>query len=529
MALRGLFTSRPPAAVTTEIPHVSQHNSGAWIIFSIAFGKLILDLATSSRYGYFGDELYYLACADHLDWGFVDQPPVIVVLAFLVRHTLGTSLFAIHLLPALAGAGLVVLTGMISRELGGGRFAQGIAALCAILSPTYLILGHLFTMNIFEPVIWMACSLVLISIIKTGNQKLWLWFGVLAGVGLETKYSTAVFLAAAVFSLVLTKERNSFRSKWFWIAVGIAFVIFLPNLLWNVHHHWPFLELMHNIKQSGRDVALGPVAFITQQILTMNPATFPIWLAGLLYLLISREGRDFQLLGWIFFVIFLVFLIVKGKDYYVAPIYPVALGAGAIVLERAIFASGQLWLRPMVIGILVAGWAQLAPLGIPILPIEKYIQFQNTIPYRFQVTERSHEVARLPHHYAWQFGWTEMVAATARVYNSLPAESRAKTAIFGSNFAEAGAVDLFGPQYGLPKSIGVHQNYWFWGPRDYTGEIMIILGQTPETVKSWCDQVEVGEMFHHPYAQPWENRPIIICRGFKGGLRESWPKLKAWR
>ncbi len=502
--------------------------SGAAIVGAIALAKFLVQMLTANRYGYFGDELYYLACAEHLDWGYVDHPPFIVLIAWMSRHLLGTSLLALHLVPAVAGAVKVFMTGMIARELGGGRFAQALAALAALVPPMYLAMDHLFTMNTLEPVIWMGCALLVIRIIKTGNQRLWLWFGVLSGIGLQTKYSMGVFGLAVVVALLLSRERRAFREKWIWIAGAIAFAIFLPNLLWNIQHDWPFLELMRNIRESGRDVALAPAAYVLQQILTMNPVTFPIWLAGLAWLFFARDAKNFRALGWMFVVTFGFFMLARAKDYYTAPVYPIVFAAGAIAVERAIAATRQGWLRPASIAILLAFGAHLAPMAIPILSPANLVRYMRTLPYAVQANERSHQYAALPHHFAWSFGWEEMVAETSRVYHGLTPEERAKAAIFASNFAQGGAIDLFGPKYGLPKAVGGHQNYFLWGPRGYTGEVVIILGSTPEDSGEWFESIEIGAEIHHPWARPSENGPILIGRGLKADLREVWPRLKSW-
>jgi 4-amino-4-deoxy-L-arabinose transferase-like glycosyltransferase len=220
----------------------------------------LLHMLTAGRYGYFGDEMYYMDCARHLDWGYVDQPPVIAVVAWLVRHVLGDSLYALRLVPAISGAARIVVAAVLARELGARRFGMMLAAIATFSAIIYWPLDHLFTMNTFEPLIWMGCAYVVARVIKTGNQKLLLWFGVLAGVGMETKYSMAIFSFAVVVGLLLTPERKAFAHRWIWIAGAIALAIFLPNLIWNFQHHWPFLELMRNINASGRDIKLGPVS-----------------------------------------------------------------------------------------------------------------------------------------------------------------------------------------------------------------------------------------------------------------------------
>lgn len=502
--------------------------TGMALVLYIAGIKLLLHLLTASRYGFFGDEMYYLACAERLDWGYVDQPPVIALVAWFVRHVFGGSLFALHLLPAISGAAKIVLTGLIARELGARRFGMALSALATFCALIYWPLDHLFTMNTFEPLIWMGCALLVARIAKTGDQKLWLWFGLLAGIGLETKYSMALFGFGIAVGLLLTPERKAFTSKWIWIAGAIAFAVFLPNFIWNVQHHWPFLELMRNIRASGRDVQLGPLAFIVQQIVVMGPATFPVWLAGLLYLLFARDAKPFRVLGWTFVVTAGVLIITKGKDYYLAPAYPMLFAAGGVALERFLDRPKLRWAGFAYAGILLIGWLIFLPYGIPVLSVDNFLKYKHRVPLMAKPQEKSMAAASMPHYYTWDFGWEEMVAAVARTYYSLPPEERAKAAIYGQHFGEAGAVDLFGKKYGLPKAICGHQNYWLWGPRNYTGEIVIVIGSTPNGERNNFEQVEVGATFSNPYGYPWERRPILLCRHLKGNLQELWPKLKHW-
>jgi len=255
--------------------------AAAILVGGIAAAKLLIHLYAGRHYGYFVDELYYLACSDHLDWGYVDQPPLIALITKGVRLTLGDSLPAIRFLPAVAGATMVWLAGLLARELGGGRFAQALAALCALFAPGLLALDGFLSMNAFEPLIWTACAWLLVRIVNTGDQKLWIWVGVLAGLGLENKHSMLIFGAAMVLGVLLTGERRRFREPWIWIAGAIALVLFLPNLIWNIRHHFPFLELQANIRRSGRNVDLGAIAFFGQEILAMSPFALPVWLGGL--------------------------------------------------------------------------------------------------------------------------------------------------------------------------------------------------------------------------------------------------------
>src|ERR1022692_3252914 len=255
----------PPAIAPTEPPARWQITAGM-LVASLAAVKLILHLYAGRYYGYFVDELYNLALARHLAWGYVDVAPMIALIGRIELTLFGDSLSAIRLASALAGAGLVLLTGAMARELGGRRFAQGLAALCVLLAPGILALDHFLNVNAFEPLCWMGCALLLIRIINTGDEKLWLWFGLLAGVGLETKHSMLIFGFALLAGLVLTPERKHLFSRWLLLAGLLAFLLFLPNLLWNIHNHFPFLELQENIRRDGRNVSLSLASFCGQEI-----------------------------------------------------------------------------------------------------------------------------------------------------------------------------------------------------------------------------------------------------------------------
>src|SRR6516165_6128285 len=249
---------------------------GVIALCSIAISKLLVHLYASRNYGYFIDELYYLACSEHLDWGYVDQPPMVALIAKIARSLFGDSLHALRFLPALAGAAKVLLTGIIALELGGNRFAQILAALAVLVAPGFLAIDNLFSMNSFEALLWTGCACLLIRIIKSGNQRLWIWFGLLAGIGLENKHSMLIWGAAITAGLLLTSQRKFFRMPWIWLAGLLAFLIFLPNVIWNYQHHFPFLELQANIRHSRRNVGLTPLSFFGEEVLSMNPITLPI-------------------------------------------------------------------------------------------------------------------------------------------------------------------------------------------------------------------------------------------------------------
>ena len=524
-----------PAGLVSSDEQTKRHSwfaSGPAVVWYIAGSVTLLHLFTGSRYGYFGDEFYHMACGEHLAWGYVDQPPLIALFAWLTRHLFGTSVFSVRLLPALAGLLTVWLTGLIARELGGGRFAQGLAALCAACAGIYLVLDHLFTMNAFEPLFWMGSAYVVIRIIKTGNQELWLWFGVLAGFGLENKYSMAVFGLAIVAGLVLTKERKAFASKWIWIGGLIAFAIILPNLIWNIQHHFPFLELMHNIRQSGRDLPFTPLGYLRAQILMMTAVTFPVWLLGGLYFFFWQRGKLFRVLGWAFVSVLLIFIVLHGKDYYAAPVYPMMLAGGAIAIEQLSMAGRLGWLKPVAVTLVLMGTFAFLPLFVPVLSPEVFLRYQADLPFKLQPDEKSMLQEPMPHYYSGCFGWPDLARAVAKAYDSVPAQDRADTAIYADDFATAGAIDLLGPKYGLPKAISGHQSYWLWGPRNYTGRTMIVVGGTIHDARKWFNDVTVVARLHNAYAGTaygWADKTVLLCRGKKfASLAQVWPRLKNW-
>jgi hypothetical protein len=520
--------SIPNRAIDSERPLQGFLARGMFVAVAIALGKLILHCIFNNRYGYFRDEFDYLSCGDHLAWGYVDQPPLLPFLVRISRIVLGESLRSIRFLPALAASAIVVLTAMIAREFGGRTFALILSAVAILIAPTYLSDGSLLTTNCLEPILWMGCAYFAILAIKR-DARYWLAFGVIAGLGLQEKYSIAIFGLAILVGLLLTKQRRFLVNKWIWIAGLIAFLIFLPNVIWNFQNHWPFLELMRNIRSEGRDVQLSAFQYFMQQVLLLHPLSAPLWITGVVTLLLSRRFKDYRLLGWCYLVSFTAFVVLKGKNYYLAPIYPMLIAAGAVVFESGIERTRQVWLKPALIVILLAGGAWLAPLVIPIFSVDRFISYMDTLPFKVPRTEHGHERALLPQHYADQFGWEEMTTMTAQAWAVVPVTERADCGIMAQDYGQAGAIDFFGPRYGLPPALSGHQTYFLWGPRNYSGNCLIVLDDDQETLDKLFEQVEyVGES-DNPYALE-RHIPVFLCRRAKfGTLAQLWPKLKKWR
>ena len=497
------------------------------IVLAIAAAKFLIHLYAGRHYGYFVDELYYLACSRHLAWGYVDQPPLIALVAWLVRAVLGQSLAAIRLLPALAGVAEVLLTVLIARELGGKRFAQALAALSVLVAPAILGVDALLTMNAFEPLFWTGCAYLAIRIIKTGNTKLWIWFGLLAGFGLENKYSMLIFGAGLVLGLLLSSERGVLWNRWLWLGGAIALLIFVPNLIWNIQHHFPFLEVQANIRANGRDVPLGTRAFFAQEILLMLPLSAPIWLGGLWFYFFTAAGKPFRPIGWAWIFSAALIVILSPRVYYLFPAFPVLFAGGGVLWEHWLARPKLAWIRFAYPALMLMGGALLAPLAIPVLPPETYIRYTKAIGLE-QPRIENHRLGPLPQIFADQFGWEEMAAEVARVYNGLPPEVRPRTAVFAQTYGQAGAIDMFGPKYGLPPAVSGHQNYFLWGSRGYTGESMIVLDDSEEKLKELFTSVQKAGHVEHPYSMPYNHFDVFYCRGMHPPLSELWPQLKKW-
>ena len=519
--------------------HNSRWTSGPALVLYLGAAKLALHLLTARRYGYFRDELYFIDCGKHLDWGYVDLPPLLPAITRLVGAWLGPSLTALRSGPAAAGALKVALAGWIARELGGGQFAQALATLAVLVAPGYLAADHLLTMNAFEPVFWTACALVFIRLVKTEKPRLWLWFGALAGLGLENKYSMFLFGASFVCGLLLARQGKFFLDRWIWLGGFVAFLLFLPNLAWEVHRGFPTLEFLRNHRLSPTNVSLTPFEFLAEQVLLVHPLTCPLWMAGLWYYLGTEDGKPYRTLGWTFVGVLSVLLVVKGRVYYLLPAYPMLLGSGAVLAERTLGANYRLltraaqpsrlagWARAAYVAALVLGGVFLAPFALPVLPVNTYIRYSKTLDLDPPDIE-NRKLGSLPQLYADMFGWDEMAAAVAGVYHSLPANERDRAAVFANNYGEAGAIDFFGSKYGLPEAICPHQNYFYWGPKYYTGESLILLGHNP-TLEKECTAEEQAGFVRSDYSMPDENFPILLCHGLKRPLNRIWPGLKTWR
>ncbi len=495
-------------------------------VWLIAIAQLVLHLATNTRYGYFGDEFYYLACADHLAWGYVDQPPFSIALLAAWKGLFGDSLTALRVPPALATAAIVVLTGLLTRELGGGRFAQSLAALATAIAGVNLVIGGYYSLNPLDALVWVLAACMLARLLEQPSPAGWLALGALLGVGLLNKLSV-LWLGVGLFAgLVVTPSRSQLRTPWPWLAGGLAALLFAPHVIWQVQNGWPTAEFVR-VATTAKMLPVGPVELLAQQVLAMNPVTAPLWAAGLVWLLLGRGGTRSRVFGVVFLVVAAI-LIFNGtsRPNYLSLAQPPLLAAGSLWFESLTERRRRGWLRPAAAALLVVAGIGGAPLAVPLLEPEAAIAYSAALGIQAPRMEHGHTAA-LDQHFADMHGWPEIVAAVAEVYRGLDPEDRARVGVFAGNYSEAGAIDLLGPPLGLPGAISDHNNYWLWGPGDVSGEVMIILGGDEAGLRElYVDVRQVGTL-RCQWCMPFRNgRPIYLARGLHRPLAEVWPGLR---
>jgi 4-amino-4-deoxy-L-arabinose transferase-like glycosyltransferase len=494
------------------------------ILLIPALLKVTLHLLTYRGFGFFSDEFYYIACSNRLDWGYVDHPPLSILVLRIDRWLLGDSLFSIRLLPALAGGATVLLTGLLARRLGAGRFGRLLAQVCVLVTPVYLGSCHIFSMNALDLVFWLAALYIVVMILNGGDQRLWIAFGLVAGLGLQNKILFLFLGCGVVIGLVLTKQRRQLLSKWFWLGGALAALIFLPYILWQIPNGWPTLEFMETARVH-KMVRLSFLSYSTEQILQMHPFTFPVWLCGLCVLVFSKAFRKYQALGWCYLLVLMLFVVTGGKPYYLAPAYTMLFAFGSVWIEGRLSSKA---VRAVSMMLIIIGGLITLPLAMPLLPVEAHIRYSAALGLTPNAGGERHAVGRLSQYFAAMFGWEKFVGEIARVYQSLPPADQAKCGIFCMDYHQAGAVDFLGKRYGLPEAASGHNNYWLWGPHS-TGEVAIVVSRGIGDLPKAFEEVSRYGFLHDDtgYVQPSENDlSVFIVRKPKESMSILWARAK---
>lgn len=512
------------AEAVTDYPPSRRPSLDLWLLPAAV---LLFHVVTAPGYGYFRDELYYMVNGEHLGFGYVEHPPLIGWVAAAVRATLGDSLYAIRFPPALAAALTVLLAGLTARDLGGRRFARLLAMLAVFLTPVHLSLFAILSMNAFDLLWWSLGGWLLVRLLGGADRRLWLAFGAVAGLGLLTKLSFLFFGLGVVAGLLLARRWDVFRAPWFYAGGALAALLFLPHVLWQVTHGWPTLEFMDNARRF-KNVELGPLAFLGEQLLITAPAGVLVALPGVAWLLTVRAARPVRALGWVLPAVLAAMLLLGGaKPYYLAPAYLLPFAAGGRAWET--WTAELRWgraARGAVVAVVLLVSAALAPLAKPLLPVDVFVAYSRRLGVAPGSGER-HEQGRLPQFYADMHGWPELAATVAQVYRTLPEEDRRRACVFAQNYGEAGAIDVLGRRHDLPPAISGHNSYYLWGPGECTGEVVLVIGDEGERLEELFAEVELGAVFDCTDCMPYEDgRPVWVCRGLEMPVEELWPQVK---
>jgi len=497
----------------------------AWgFVLIPAVVQLLLHLFTNGNYGIFRDEYYYLACADRLAWGYVDHPPLSIWILAAWKTVFGASIHSIRLLPALSGSALIVLTGAMAAQLGGGRWAQLFAAVASGIGAAGLVICGFYSMNCYDFLVWTGAYYLLIRIARTDDGAGWLWMGLLLGLGLFNKIGVLVFGAALAAGLVVTKHRRHFTDWRLWAAGGLALLFLLPYVSWNVAHDWPTLEFIENAKRY-KIASISPVGFLAENILEANPLTVPLWVGGLIWLFVARPARKFRIVGVMIVLTWVLLVLQKSKPYYFASSIPVMMAAGGVAWER--WTEGHRWrgTRWVLLGTLIAGLAIFAPLAVPLMSpagLDAYQKKLGVVPNTGEVDVSG----ELPQYFSDRFGWEELARTVSEVYRSLPEGERSRAIVIGQNYGQSGALEYWSDRYQLPPVHGNHNNYWIWGPPDVDeNTVVIAVNFDREYLEQEFDEVVDAGVAETPWAR--ESRMVVrVCRGLKRPIGEIWDDIQ---
>ncbi len=500
------------------------------IVAYIALADFAFHLLISNNYGYFRDELYYIVSGQHLSFGYVDFPPAIAILAAILGLVANDSLVSIHFVSAMAGAATVFMAGMICKELGGGVRARILAALATVFSASFAV-SSIFSMEVLDMMWWTVLAYLLVKIIKSDNNRsrLWIAFGLIAGIGLMTKltivfYLFALLLGVAISSAIVVKKKSILKSKWVLVAALISFAFLLPYILWNVTNGYPTLDFyIHHGGLNGG----GPVSFLVYQILIANPVGLPLAILGLIFFFRWKLGRTYSSLAIAYLILLIVFTIMNAKPYFIMGAYPFLFAAGAVLVE------GATKRRPRIFGyagylaaILVIG-SVLAPVYAPVLPPQAYVSSYGALTGVGNGAASQQTSGQFPQYLGDRFGWNTVVATVASVYDTLPTSEKSQACILTLNYGEASALIFLGKSYDLPKVISGHNNFYIWGPQGCSGSVLIVVGYSVSDVKAYYGNVTVGGTINCNYCMGSENGlPVIIATNPLGSLKDEWSSVK---
>ncbi len=499
------------------LPNMSNDNrsgttdGGLAILLALGAAVLVVHLLTGGRYGFHRDELATLDDARHLAWGYVAYPPVTPFFGWISLKLFGTSLTGFRFFAAVSTSVAIVLTGLMARALGGKTGTQALAASAAI--PFALGAGTLMQYVSFDYLAWVACSYFFILLCKSRDPRWWLAIGGCIGFGMLTKYSMLVCALAVAAAVLFTDLRTHLRSKWLWLGVAASLLIFLPNLIWQIQNDFVSLDFLRHIHE--RDVRIGRTNNFLPDQLKLTLFTLPLAIVGLCFYFVSKGGRPFRAVGFLYVISLITFLVGKGRGYYLAPAYPVLYAGGAVFGAELIANLGSVWRISL-------GWLAWTSVVMTILVAAAY--FVPLAPIHSGWEQRAFKVNE---DFPEEIGWPELVQTLAQIRDSLGPAERSRVAILAGNYGEAGAINLYGKEYGLPQAICGTNSFWARGYGDPPPETLIVIGFSREFGDRYFESCELAGRITNKHGvaneETTDHPDILICRH----LRESWPEF--WR
>lgn len=488
------------------------------ILVLLALANFIVHMLTNDQYGFHRDELPLIDDARHLAWGYVVYPPVTPFIMRVTLELFGTSLVGVRVFAALTASIVIVLAGLMARALGGARKAQVMSAAAAAVAPVVIHMGGRLDYVVFDFLWWVLAAYCVIRLLKSGDPRWWLGIGATLGLGMMTKYTMAVFVIGIVGGILLTDARRFLKSPWLWGGAALSLLIVAPNLAWQAQHDFISADFVSSIHD--RDVAIGRTeGFLPEQLyIGANPFTIPLWIAGLYFYFFRPEGKRYRALGWMFLIPLALFVVLEGRAYYLAPAYPMLMAAGAVAWERWIAARSAARTRliqGVTWGALAVGGVVFGALLLPVAPVNSDV---------WDITSEVHD------NFVEQIGWQDLTQTVAGIFGRLSGEEQSRTGILTGNYGEAGAINLYGPAYGLPTAISGMNSYWARGYGDPPPEIVIVLGYSQHyltavlftscelagrvTNRYGVENEETG----HPY--------IFLCRGPRSPWPDVWQNMQ---
>jgi hypothetical protein len=487
------------------------------VIAVLAFIKLIIHLIGNQNYGFHRDELLHLSVSEHLDWGYFEFPPFIAFVGKVAHFVFGYSLSGIRFFSTLAGIGILIICCFIAKELGGKRNAVLLAGISVLAFLPFYRNHLLFQPVAFDQFFWTLGFYFLIKYFNTKQIKFLVLLGITFGIGLMNKYTILVWGFGVFIGLMFYDKGKLFKNKWLYISGIISFLIFLPNIIWQVNHHFPLILHLKKLKETQLD-ANGTFDFVIEQI--KHPFTFTISLIGLVAYFLDTNLKKYKIFGVATLVIFGTLWIMESKAYYFFAIYPILFAAGAVKIEK-LLENKPKWIY-VVAAVLLLPALPFLPLAIPILPITDYVEYADAKKLQDGRVELTSD-------YADMFGWEEQVKLVDSLYQSLPLKEKENCMIWAENYGEAGALEILGKKYHLPNPVCSHGSFWTWGTGSTDGTFCISIGNEKVAVDRVFQEVKLVKIIKHKYAIDEENNiPVYLCRKPKINLKKKWPLLEKY-